>query len=165
MRKLIISFVLTLTCCSSLYAQDLSASPSPTPRSATANPTPVQNNARSPLSNTQVQQLAAELEFQRARADTAEAHTVEWKHQADEWKGLYQQEKERAELLRGAGVDRKEAGEQQSLAIQIYQKQSEKDGKRIDKLETDLTACQKSKLKIGGVGALFGFILRSVAGF
>jgi hypothetical protein len=89
-----------------------------------------------------VETILADAQYQKARADSAEAQVQGWKKQAGEWKGLFDDATARAELLKGATVDRKEAGDSCMVAVKSYQDQVAASDKRIAQLEADLYKAQ-----------------------
>lgn len=122
----------------------------PTVAPSYALPSQISNDPRA------VQTILAALEFQTARAAEAERQAAEWQRQAAEWQGLYSAERERAELLKGAGVDRKEAAEQAGLAVGILRAQHEEDKTEINLLRQENDKLRGSRLKWAFGGAAVG---------
>lgn len=117
-----------------------------------------------------VETILADAQYQKARADSAEAQASGWQKQAAQWKGLFDDASQRAEILKSAGGDRKEAGDQCAVAARAYEKQITASDKRIAELEASLYKAQhpgllkelfspKELLKMGaayGAGRLSG---------
>jgi hypothetical protein len=97
-------------------------------------------------------------EYQKARADAAEASRDQWKQQATDWKALFDSEHQRAQLLQSATVDRKDAYSSQGLAVELLKQQVTDDGNELKSVRSDLRVCQAAKFKwaVLGYGAGVG---------
>lgn len=102
-----------------------------------------------------LQQILAALEFQTKRADAAEARSAEWQRQADEWKGLYSSEKERADLLKQATGERRDAQAQTAFAVQLLRDQHADDKLEIARQNDRIRSLERSRFK----WAVGGFVL------
>jgi hypothetical protein len=144
-----------------IYAQDSTGSPPQTqisprtdaPRTPATKPTGLPTQINDPAA---VQNLLAALEYQQKRADAAESRVGEWQRQADEWKGLYLSEKERADLLKGAGIDRKEAQAETNLAVGFLRQQHTEDLSEIGRLNDRISKLEASRLKWAFGGLVIG---------
>jgi hypothetical protein len=100
----------------------------------------------------------------RRRAEAAESSRDEWKRQAgDNWE-LYQSEKRRAEELKSATADRKEAAGERMTGEALLVEQIKWDRQYLNEMSTELKKCQGEKLgwalKGGGIGFGFGQVAR-----
>lgn len=101
--------------------------------------------------------MLANQAVESARAAAAERDRDGWKEQAAEWKGLYAAERDRAELLKSAGGDRREAQEATRFAFSILQTQHEEDKGEINLLRQENSSLRKSRVAWGVKGAAVGF--------
>jgi hypothetical protein len=53
----------------------------------------------------QLRKLAADRDYQQARADEAEKQSAQWKASSENWRGLYESEKHRADDVQGGRID------------------------------------------------------------
>jgi hypothetical protein len=120
-------------------------------------PSPSVQNVNDIQTVKDLQQALALAAYYKARFEASQATEQAWKQQADDWHGLFNSAEERANTLQSATGDRKAAGENQGIAIELLKSQITADAGEIQGIRADLKSCQSSKYKWALVGAGMGF--------
>lgn len=102
------------------------------------------------------QEILAQLKYEKRRADLAEKNVGEIEQQRDQWKELYQAEKNRAGKVEDANAHRQTADGKADEELAKLKTQAVRDAERIRELETALAAAQKGKIRWGTAGLLLG---------
>ena len=94
----------------------------------------------------QLRKLAADRDYQQARADEAEAQVTGWKNSSAHWKELYESEKDRADRVQGGRVDENaKAIVDLQTANKILHDQADADRKHIAELNSDIASLKSGR--------------------
>lgn len=110
-----------------------------------------------------LRKMAADYEFQKARADEAESQLAAWQKSSADWRALYLSEKDRADRVQGGRID-ESAGAISDLqkANAEYKSQATSDRQKIAEQNAEIIKLKSGRkwwfaagAAAGGVGGYF----------
>lgn len=106
-----------------------------------------------------IQELAAALEYQTAKADELRRQIEAWKEQAKNWQELFESERQRSGLLQNASGDRQAAEANLKKALEKLQSLYDAQTQKLEEANKKIAELRKSRSRWAIIGTVVGALI------